>query len=43
MKINSIKLEKLRKRHNLSLILLHGSQVDKKIHGKSDVDIAVLK
>ncbi len=43
MNINKTRLDKIRKKYNLSLILLHGSQVDGKIHPKSDVDIAVVK
>lgn len=36
-------LEEIRKKHNLSLILIHGSQVTGKIHAKSDTDIAVMQ
>lgn len=36
-------LEDVRKKHNLSLILIHGSQVTGKIHAKSDTDIAVMQ
>jgi predicted nucleotidyltransferase len=43
MKSNKKQLEYLRNKHKLSLILLHGSQVDGKIHNKSDVDIAVVR
>lgn len=43
MRLNKKKLEEIRKRHKLSLILLHGSRVDGKIHEKSDVDIAVVR
>ncbi len=35
-------LEKIRKNHHLSLILLHGSQAEGKTHPKSDLDIAVV-
>ena len=35
-------MDDILKKHNLSLILLHGSQVTGKIHPKSDIDIAVL-
>lgn len=35
-------LEKIRKKHNLLLILLHGSQVTGNVHKKSDIDIAVI-
>ena len=34
-------MEQILKKHRLSLILLHGSQVDGKTHSKSDIDIAV--
>lgn len=43
MKANRANLDDIRQKHKLSLILLHGSQVDGKIHDKSDVDIAVLR
>lgn len=36
-------LEEIRKKHNLSLILLHGSQVTGAVHAKSDTDIAVMQ
>ncbi len=36
------KLEELRQKHNLRLVLLHGSQVDGHTHKDSDMDIAVL-
>ena len=36
-------LEEVKSKHNLSLIILHGSQVDGKTHPKSDVDIAVVR
>ena len=36
-------LEDIRKKHNLSLILMHGSQVTGKTHTKSDTDIAVMQ
>lgn len=36
-------LEDIRKKHHLSLILIHGSQVTGKIHAKSDTDIAVVR
>lgn len=43
MKIASAKiLDEIRQKHNLSLILLHGSQTTGMTHAKSDVDIAVL-
>lgn len=35
-------MDDILKKYNLSLILMHGSQVDGKIHPKSDIDIAVL-
>lgn len=35
-------LKDIAKKHNLSLILLHGSQVTGKTHSKSDTDIAVM-
>ena len=35
-------LETIRRRHQLKLILLHGSQVDGRIHPHSDYDIAVV-
>ena len=43
LKINKTALEGIRKKHGLSLILLHGSQVDGRTHKQSDVDIAVLR
>jgi len=43
MEIDKKLLEKIRKRHRLLLILLHGSQVDAKTHPESDVDIAVVR
>ncbi len=43
MKINKFKLDEIRKRHNLLLILLHGSHVSGKVHVKSDVDIAIVR
>ena len=43
MKLNKAKLNQVRNNYNLSLILLHGSQVDGKTHPKSDVDIAVVR
>ena len=43
MNVNKSSLDKIRIKHNLSLILLHGSQVDEKLHKKSDIDIAVTK
>ena len=36
-------LEDIRKKHNLSLILMHGSRVSGKTHPKSDTDIAVVR
>lgn len=36
------KLDEIRQKYALELILLHGSQVSGKTHDKSDVDIAVL-
>ena len=36
-------LDQIRRKYNLSLILLHGSQVTGKTHGKSDTDIAVMQ
>lgn len=42
MKLETKKLDNLRKKHNLSLILLHGSQATGRVHAKSDIDIAVL-
>jgi len=36
-------MDSVGKKHGLSLILLHGSQVDGRVHKKSDVDIAVLR
>ncbi|MEK7504589.1 MAG: nucleotidyltransferase domain-containing protein [Patescibacteria group bacterium] len=35
--------EEIRQKHNLSLILMHGSQVTGKTHSKSDFDIAVVR
>lgn len=43
MNIGKEKLEKIRKKHNLSLIILHGSHVEGKLHAKSDIDIAVAR
>lgn len=36
-------MEEIRSRYNLSLIVLHGSRVTGKLHGKSDIDIAVVR
>ena len=36
-------IEEIRFKHNLSLILMYGSQVTGKIHSKSDFDIAVFR
>lgn len=36
-------IEEIRRKYNLSLILLHGSQVTGKIHRGSDTDIAVIR
>lgn len=36
-------LEEIRKKNNLSLILMHGSQVTGKTHARSDTDIAVMQ
>ncbi len=36
-------MEEIRKKYNLSLILLHGSQVTGKLHSESDMDIAVVR
>ena len=36
------KLESIRQKHKLALILMHGSNVTGKTHPKSDLDIAVL-
>lgn len=36
-------LEAIRRKYNLSLILLHGSQVTGKVHRGSDTDIAVIR
>lgn len=35
-------LDKIRKKHGLELILLHGSQITGRLHKESDVDIAIL-
>ena len=35
--------EEIRLKHNLSLIIMHGSQVTGKTHSKSDYDIAVVR
>lgn len=46
MKITKDQIKKLKKistKHRLSLILLHGSQVDDKTHSDSDIDIAVMQ
>lgn len=37
------RLEQIRTKHGLRLILLHGSQVSGMVHDKSDIDIAVLR
>ncbi|MBU0569548.1 nucleotidyltransferase domain-containing protein [Patescibacteria group bacterium] len=42
-KVNKHKLNAIRKKHNLSLVILHGSQAKGKTHSKSDLDIAVVK
>jgi len=36
-------MDEIRKKYNLSLILLHGSQVTGKLHKESDMDVAVLR
>lgn len=36
-------LDQIQQKHNLSLIIMHGSQVTGKTHTKSDVDIAVVR
>lgn len=36
-------LDQIKQKHNLSLIIMHGSQVTGKTHPKSDVDIAVVR
>jgi hypothetical protein len=36
-------MEEIRRKYNLSLILLHGSQVTGKLHSESDMDIAVVR
>jgi len=36
-------LEEIRKKYNLSLILMHGSQVSGKTHSESDTDIAFVR
>jgi len=43
MNIDKDKLESIRTKHNLSLILLHGSQVTGQTHTNSDIDIAVVR
>jgi len=42
VKLNKSAIDKIRKKYNLVLILLHGSQVSGKTHSASDIDIAVL-
>ena len=42
LNINRAKLDKIRAKHGLELILLHGSQVSERTHKDSDIDIAVL-
>ncbi len=37
------KLEEIRRKYNLKLILLHGSQATQRTHPLSDIDIAILK
>src|SRR3989344_8732172 len=39
----SMNIDEIRKKHNLQLIILHGSQVTGKTHAKSDFDIAVVR
>lgn len=36
-------LSQIQQKHDLSLIIMHGSQVTGKTHSKSDVDIAVVR
>lgn len=43
MTVQAKKLNTIRNKHKLSLILLHGSQVDGKTHPNSDIDIAVVR
>jgi len=43
VKFNKEKLDVVRKRYNLSLVILFGSQVDGRVHPKSDLDIAVVR
>jgi predicted nucleotidyltransferase len=38
-----INLEEIRVKYNLSLIIMHGSQITGKTHLKSDLDIAVVR
>ena len=42
MNISTQKLDEIRQKYSLELILLHGSQVSGQTHNKSDTDIAVL-
>lgn len=41
--MNRARLEDIRREHGLLLVLLHGSQVDGRVHKESDVDIAVVR
>lgn len=36
-------MEEIRKKYNLSLILLHGSKAEGKTHERSDTDIAIVR
>ncbi len=36
-------MEEIRKRHNLSLVILHGSRVGGLVHKKSDIDISIVR
>ncbi len=38
-----INLEEIRVKYNLSLVIMHGSQITGKTHLKSDLDIAVVR
>lgn len=41
--MNRQKLEEIKEKHDLSLIILHGSQVTGTTHAQSDIDIAVTR
>lgn len=40
-KIDTKKLEQIRQKYELELVMIHGSQATGQVHAKSDVDVAV--